>query len=432
VTVCAFPGRWRRVRPLLPGVLLILGGTAGGEPAEVGLTLAEALLLAESRHPVLAAAPARRQAAEALVREARLKPAPELSLEVEDVLGTGSFRGLSAAEVTVGVSQLFEAAGLRDARVDVALADRDAAVSTLAVERLEVRAAIARRFVELLAEQQRLALRREAVALAADTVDEAGHRSESGRGLRADQARALIALELRRLEVAEAESRVRAARRQLAHAMGDLALDPGTAQGGLLPLPPALPLARLLDALEAAPEALRQAREIRLRESELRLAGLRRRPGLVLGTGLRRSEAEDDFGLVFSLSVPMGSAQRASPAIERAGAELRLSEAAGAAALLRARAEVEFLHEGLSHAAFELEILAGTLVPAAEDVLEDTRRLYSSGRYGLLELRDAQREWLEQRERQFDVAAAYHAQLIELQRLTGAAASNAPALEALP
>ena len=421
---------------MLPGLWLLLGisnSNAANEPFPVGLTLAEALLLAESRHPVLAAAaPAQRQAAEALVREARLKPAAELSLEVENVLGTGNYRGLSAAEVTVGLARLFEPAGLRSARVDVALADRDAAVSALAVERLEVRATIARRFVELLAEQQRVELRREAVALATDTVAEAGRRIESGRGVRADEARAIIALERRQLEVAEAESRIRAARRQLAHAMGDPALDPGFAQGGLLPLPPALSLVQLLKQVEAAPDALRHAREIRLRERELRVAGLRRRPGLMLGTGLRRSEAEDDLALVMSFSMPLGSARRAAPGIDRAGSDLRLSEAAGAAALLRARAEVEFLHEGLHHAAFELQILDQRLLPAAQEALDDTRRLYASGRYSLLELRDAQREWLEQRERQVDVAAEYHAHLIELQRLTGSAASNDLTQESLP
>lgn len=437
MTFLPLPGSCTQLRLWLPGLWLGLclgSGLAAADTDELrgGLTLAEALLLAESRHPALAAAPLRRQALEAQVREAGLRPAPELTVELEDLLGTGSYRGLSGAEVTVGLSQAYEASGLRDARVDVALADRDAAINTFAVERLELRAAIAHRFVSLLAEQQRLALRREAVALAEDTVAEATRRIEAGRGVRAEQARAIIALERRRLEVAEAESRVRAARRQLAHALGDPSLEPGSAQGSLLPLPEALPLARLLDQLAVAPEALRLASESRLRENELRLASLRRRPGMTLGGGVRRSEAEDDFGLVFSFSMPMGSAQRAAPAIDRAVAELRVSEAAGAIALLRAQAEVELQYEGLRHAAFELQALEETLIPVAGEALEDIRRLYASGRYGLLDLRDAQREWLEQRERQLDVAAGYHAHLIELQRLTGSGATIDPGLELLP
>ena len=62
-------------------------------------------------------------AAEARVRQARVRPNPELGLEAENAFGSGPFSGYANAETTLSLTQDLELWGRRGARVAVAQAD---------------------------------------------------------------------------------------------------------------------------------------------------------------------------------------------------------------------------------------------------------------------------------------------------------------------
>ena len=79
------PPQWSRG---LPGPAPVEG------PLPAVLTLDQALREAEARSPTIVAARARVEAAEARIRQAGFRTNPELSLEVENLLGTGELSGL--------------------------------------------------------------------------------------------------------------------------------------------------------------------------------------------------------------------------------------------------------------------------------------------------------------------------------------------------
>src|SRR5690606_808991 len=98
--------------------------------------------------------------AEALVTQAALRPNPDISIEVENIAGTGVFSGLRASEYTVSAGLPPELGGKRGARIDAARAE-------LAVARLRERLALAdislmvrQRYVSAVAAQARVELAR--------------------------------------------------------------------------------------------------------------------------------------------------------------------------------------------------------------------------------------------------------------------------------
>src|SRR5690606_7978874 len=99
------PKRWRA--PIAGLALFSWPAWAGAQGTE-SLTLEEALRRsgalgveqAEMANPRVVAPQQDVAAAEALVGQAGLRPNPEVSLEVENVAGTGAFSGLQATEYT--------------------------------------------------------------------------------------------------------------------------------------------------------------------------------------------------------------------------------------------------------------------------------------------------------------------------------------------
>lgn len=424
-------------RAVLAAALLFPGSSFASPDAAAAaeaapLTLQQALASAERRHPLFASRRAALRAADARIAQAGLAPAMTLGLEVENVLGSGTLSGVGAAETTLSFSQLIERGGLRDRRVDNAQAEYASQQIADEAARLDLRAEVARRFVHVLSDQAQLLITREASELAAGTAAEVERRVQAARSPLAERSRAEITLERARLEEEHAEHELLSSRRHLAAATGAVDADFGEAVGALDTLPPVADFDSLLQRMRAAPDFLHYASLARVRDSELRLAQARTRGGITLGSGIRRQEQTDDVGLVFSASMPLFSAARERGRIAEAEAQREQVSADEQAAYLQAQAQLYECYQELHHARVEFESQRDRVVPAAVRALEQTRYAYDRGRYSLMELRDAQMEWAAQRRRMIEAAARYHDTLIEIQRLTGQAASTAPSASTQP
>lgn len=117
-------------------------------PLPPTLTIADALAEAEERSPAIVAARARIEAAEARLGQAGVRTNPELSVEVENVLGTGDLAGLRGAELTVSVSQRLDLFGRRRARVGAAQAAAAVERLRLAVARADLAQAVRETFAQ--------------------------------------------------------------------------------------------------------------------------------------------------------------------------------------------------------------------------------------------------------------------------------------------
>lgn len=398
------------------------------EPAP-SLSLREAIAAALARNPDLKEFAFTLRAEDARREGAALRPPPEISAELENVLGSGAYKGLSGSDTTLALSQVVELGGKREARIAAATASIDTLTGARQAAQLDVLAEVTRRYVAAAELQERLRLAERATALAQGTLEAARLRVQAARAPHVEEDRATVALERSRLDARNLQAKLAAAKRSLAATWGsdDATLDGhavGDVSGDLYRLPALQEFAPLVERLQANPDFLRFASEERLREAELRLAATQKRADITIGGGVRRIQETRDIALVASFSMPLFAGRRAESAIAEAAARRDAVGAAREAALVRARADLFALHSDLREAEARVTALQSTVLPRMEEALQETQYAFERGRYGYLELVDAQREFLDAQADRIEAATQAQLLIAEIERLTNAPLAN--------
>ena len=391
---------------------------ASDEPTGV-LTLRQALALALVRSPELASSAWEIRAAEARTLQAGLIPAPEVGMELNEFGGRGARRGFEGMETTLQLSQLVELGGKRGRRMRVAELERDLAAWDYESARLEVLLETTRAFVAVLAAQRQVALAEDGVALARQVVSAVSGRVRAGVASPLEETRAEVALSTRRLALERAQRNLRTAREALAASWGSTAPSFVRAEGDLEAVREVPALPRLVAGSGANPDLARWAAELQQREAALALERAKTVPDPTITAGVTRFEETDDSALLLGLSIPLpifglnpGGVREASANLTKAVQQRRAAEVRVATALAQA-------HQTLASSHAEITALKRSILPAAERAFEVARQGYEGGKFGFLEVLDAQRTLLEARGSYIEALSAYHTALAEVERLTG-------------
>ncbi len=428
-----------------PFVLLVLvGGTCvclAVEPAaenptqtppNAALTLREAATLALARNPSLRAYGYELQAADARKLQAGLRPNPELSLEVEDVLGTGIFRGLDEAQTTLQLSQLLELGGKRQARRQVADALRIQKHSEAELARVEVLAAVAERFIHVVGDQLEVKLAREATKLAEEVLALANRRVEAGRASPIEEKRARILLARARISAEHDEHELLVARRQLAALWGATNAVFVEADADLFTRPAVPAFDELASRIARSPELARWQGEKAVRDAESKLANARWRPDVTAGAGVRKFSGPNEVGVVFQFSLPLPFSDRQQGTRAEARALRDKTDVEMAGTELRLRTALYGIAQELLHAGTELDTLDREILPDAESALALAREGVERAGFSQLELLDAQRTLLELRRERIQAAVSYHQFVVEIEKLLGEPLSPESAQTPIP
>ena len=385
------------------------------------VTLDEAVQRTLADHPALRAEAA---SARAIAEQAMLEglaPAPTVSAELENVLGTGEVSGIRAAETTLRLGQVLELGGKRDARRarGSAMVERQRNISRQ--RQLDLALATTLRYIAVTQGQRELELADRQWRVAQATERFVRERVERGAAPEGDIALAQIAQVRAEIDREHAEHELAGARFALAALWGEASALPIETTGDLDSLPESPDFETLAKRLEASPESVAWTLETRRIEAERAVADASARPDLSLALGVRRLEAFDDQALVMSVSMPLGTRSRATHLQARADAELDAIDAQSAAALLEARQTLFARVQELRHARTEFEALSSRMIPAAERGLSLTRAGYEEARYSILELTQAQTTLLKLQHERLDAAARHHRILAEIERSTALA-----------
>lgn len=383
------------------------------------LTLPAAAALALTQNPSLRTYGYDLRAAEARRQQANLRPNPELSLAVEDVLGSGTYRGGDSAQTTLQLSQLIELGGKRSARSDIATAQRSLKQTEAELARVEVLAAVAAQFIHVLGDQHELTLSRDATRLAEETLALAKRRVASGNASPIEEKRANIQLSKARLLEEHDEHELLTARRKLAALWGATNATFAELQAELFARPAVPSFDELAARINRSPELARWASEKSVRDAEVKLVDARRRPDLTAGAGIRRYAGPDDVGFVFQFSLPLPLSDRQQGARAEARALAEKTTVERDATELRLRTALFGIAQELIHADTELTALDRDMVPDAEAALQLARDGFERARFSQLELLDAQRTLVELRRERIAAAVAYHELIIEIEKLLG-------------
>lgn len=405
-------------RPAVAGLLLCVATAAKSDAAP--LTLQEAVRRVEQHSPQLAARAAARDAATRRIDAARLAPNPDLRLAVEDAFGTGDYRALDAAQLTLSLVQVVEPAARRNTRVQAAEAGVGLEQAAFDAERWQLLAETHRRYALAVIRAGRLALAQQARANAQRLAAATERRVQAAAAPVAELERARVAVARAELEEEDTEHELASARVSLA-ALWQGEDDFGALVGDPFLLPPMRPLAEWQAALVSSPALRRFAAERALLRAEQATIAAERQRSWQVDAGLRHYRAGGDLGLVAGVSLPLRWRDAQTPRQAEAEARLRAAEAGEAAALAEARAEIFGLYQELNHGSLHLTRLRDVIVPATQRALEATEYAVQRGRYGAWEWLAARNEWLAAQKEMLDDAELLHTTLAELERVSGLA-----------
>jgi len=435
---------WRRSARLLrhlastPAMLAALGVASSAiviaspahAQAAAPLTLQEALNRAIESDPGLRAAEAGVDAALGGVRQARVRPNPELGAEVENFNGRGDLRGFQGAETTFSLSQQVELGGQRRARIRLADRELHGAELDRVLRGLDLLRDVQIAYYDALAAQELVAIERERVATAEALDGSVARRVAAARDPLMAGARAQAGLAEARIALTRAEAQAATARARLASYWG------GEDGFALIRADFALPVAsdheHALDA-DQAPDVARLTAERERLDAAARLERSLSFQNPTLSLGYRRFEDRDgDGALVAGFSIPLGVFNRNQGSVARAEAEQRRAAfdlEAGRRALAR---EFAALERALLSDATAVRSTEQDVIPQAERALALAQDGYNQGAFSYLDVLEAQRALSNARQARVEALRSYHSNEAALDRLTARFAETLPGQEIHP
>lgn len=383
------------------------------------VTLDQALALAGVSSPNAEAAQAGVRAAEDGRTIAGLRPNPTVSVEVENVSGTGPYRGVGEAETTIGFALPLELGGKRGARIGVANARIDRARLESAVVMADLRLRVTQSYILAVAAERRLIVARDQLRIAEEALRVASDRVMVGATSPIDEQRAQVQLVNARTEVERAERNVAVSRSNLERLIGQPisgSLDQPWFDriGAFGPMAPINVESTLAYAVATA--------DFSIADANVRLARSQRMPDLTLSAGTRRIEGSNSQAMVFGVSVPLPLFNRGTASVSQANAERTQADARRRGVRLDVDAAIADAIADRDNAAAAVRA-SGPALEAAIESARIARIGYGQGKFDQLILLDAERTLLETRIAQIDALAAYHDAEARLVRLTAPAPS---------
>lgn len=393
--------------------------SAGPALAEgTALTLADAIARARNQAPQLQSADAALRAADANVGLSSLRPNPTLSVEAENVLGSGRYAGFGGGEKTFSLSMPLELGGKRGARVRVAEAERGAARIGTQVAQADLTLQITEAFVTLAASERYVEIAKASHALAERAHHAARERVRVGKASPIEEQRADV------LRI-NAEVRLDKALRAMRLAGATIARLTGAA----MPVAIASTWFERTGAVVVGQPAVASltlaAAEAELTAANARVDAARRDriPDVTLTAGMRRYGESSEKAAVLALSVPLPLFNQGTAAIARSRAEYDRASAARRGVALEFEQSTAQAEAEVADALAAARAANGPALAAAEEAARIARIGYAEGKFPQLELIEAERSLAETRETSVDALAALHTARARLARLQG---SNSP------
>ncbi|MDO8794298.1 MAG: TolC family protein [Vicinamibacterales bacterium] len=392
------------------------------------ITLRDALALALMQSPELAAFAWELRAREATILQAARPPNPVISGLIEDLGGTRRFAGTEGViqpQTTIQLSQLIELGGKRAARQTLAAFNRDLVAWDYEMARIDVLTRVTQAYLDVLASQQAVALGEQTMGVVEQVQQAVGLRVTAGVVSPIEQTKADVALAVVRIESDRARRTFDADRTRLAALWGSNSARFESAGGDLTTLPPVPAFAALQERLSQNPELGRWATEIAQRQAALDVERSKRVPDVTVSAGYRRFTQIDSNAFLIggSIQLPLfdrnrAGIQEARDRVSKAYEEERSTQARATAMLAEA-------YRALSSARDEVSALASNVLPGARSAFDAVGEGYRLGKFGYLEVLDAQRTLVGASGQYLRALSDYHKAAAEVERLIGTPLTDA-------
>lgn len=396
-------------------------GAPAALPAD-GLTLRDALAYALVHSPELAAYAWEVRAREARLLQAGRAPNPVASVLAEDYGASlrPALDGAVQPQLSLQLSQLIELGGKRTARRQLAARELDLARWDYEAARIATFTEVTRAFVDVLAARRAIALAEDTARLVADVETSVAARVEAGVVSPIEQTKAAVATAAVRTETDRARFGLESARVRLSSLLGGATVAAAAVTGDLDTMAEVPPLQALAERVRQSPDLARWSEEIAQREAVVALARARRTPDLTVTGGYRRFTGIDANAWIVGVSVPLPVFDRNVDAIAEAESRVAGAREQQRAAGLRADSALAEAWNRMAASRAELAALKATIIPAAREAFDAITEGYRLGRFGYLDVLDAQRTLITYNAQYLRALAEFHKAVADVERLTGA------------
>ncbi|MDH5480326.1 MAG: TolC family protein [Nitrosomonas sp.] len=387
------------------------------------LTLRDAIQLALQHNPELASFEKEVRALGGITLQAGLLPNPVIQFDNEDI--SSRTDGPGARFTSIRISQLIEIGGKRSARTHAASLGQERAEQDYAIKRLDLIARVANMFTDVLAGQERLQLALAGQALAKKVVNAATKRVQAGKAPPIEETRAKVAFATTNIELKQAQRDLIALRKQLGLLWGDQTPDFERVLGDLESFVVIPEFNILEERVRSNPLALSSLRNLEQRRALLTLEKARRIPDVTLNAGVRRYGGEHDTTALVGLSIPLPLFNRNQGNLLAAHQRVDQAQDQWAAADLQLKTLLVQAYEALTAADNEIIMLRDEILPGANEAFAMANRGYELGRFGFLELLDAQRTLFQNQTLYLRALSNYQRLINEIERLIAGPIENA-------
>lgn len=382
------------------------------------LTLREAMRLVQELNPELAASAREIGALEGATLQAGLWRNPQLSIDVEDI-GATQGRGLQRF-TTIRIGQAIELGGKRQARVTAATLSQEVATQAYEAKRLELLARVADAFVDVLAGQERTRLAADSVALAQEVVTAVARRVQAGKAPPIEETKAKLALSSARIEQEQARRDLAAGRKRITLLWGNPSPRFDQALGNLVSVAALPSFDVLAERVRRNPAATRDRKSVEQRNAVLALERTRRVPDIAVVAGVRNYSLTGENAPQIGVSIALPLFDRNQGNLLEAHRRLDKAEDERDATAFRLQSELAQAYEALLAATSEIGVLRDEVLPGASSAFKVANRGYELGKFGFLDVLDAQRTLFQNRVLYLRALTNYRKLVNEIERLTAA------------
>jgi outer membrane protein, heavy metal efflux system len=387
--------------------------------SEPVLSVDRALELAGVHSPALETASADIRAAEAGRQIAGLRPNPTVTVEAENVAGSGLYRGTQSVEATTSFALPLELGGKRSGRIAVADARTDRAKIQAAIAQADLRLNVIRAYSEAVAAERRLMTARDQARIANEMLRVARVRVQAGRASPIEVQRADLSRVNAYAGLTREQRTVEVTRFTLSRIIGQPIAGPLDTDW-FARVPATDGFLRPIDSdgtlIMAAADA-----DLAIADAGVRLARSQKVPDLTFGAGARRFEQTNDIAAIFSLSISIPLFNNGGAALSQATAERQSADARRRLTLLDVDQAIARAQADAANAATNAVAASGPALAAAEEAARIANIGYREGKFGQFDLLDAQRTLAQTCAAATEALLSYHIAQAQLDRLTARA-----------
>jgi len=383
------------------------------------MTLKEAIVEAIEFSPRLKSSKAKLEAAKGTEVQTGYWPNPELTLEAENVAGSGQYSGTDSAEFTIGLNQKIEVGGKRHSRKNAAKALRKAASLALLVERLNIERDVHIAYANVLADTEALELAIEQEKLAKEVLDTVSKRVGAAREPEIQKNKAEVAYVTNVVSRENIQRRLRVSEKNLSQLLGKDSLAVSLEHSHFFELKAPTAIEYYIEKLQKAPEIIIASYIEQEKKSLFCYEKAQSIPDPSLNAGARYFRESGDQALIFGVSIPLPVLNTNQGNITKAKAEHSQAISDSYQTKLKLEKSLRERWQEWQDAFLEATSLSKRILPAAQHAFDLAWQGYDKGKFPYLDVLDAQRTLSEARDRYYKSLKNYHASLASVERIVG-------------